>query len=250
VLETVATPDWTRQKIRYVALEGDTALAYLYLPKQAAAPFQTMVYLSSTAAFVQIRSVPEEVELLIAPNIRAGRAALAIVFKGMAERAFGPGWDPPATGSVRFRDMMVLHGTELRRGVDYLATRPDIDLQHLAYVAVSWGAGSRLLLAAVDERFHAVVLLGGGIDERISATALPEASSVNFAPYIRPPKLLLNGRDDEEDPWLTRGLPLWNLLREPKQLVLVPGAGHMVPLQARVAAINKFLDQVLGPVRR
>jgi len=87
-------------------------------------------------------------------------------------------------------------------------------------------------------------------DERISANALPEASSINFAPYIRPPKLLLNGRDDEEDPWLTRGLPLWNLLREPKQLVLVPGAGHMVPLEARVAAINKFLDQTLGPVRR
>jgi len=110
VLETVETPDWTRQKIRYVALEGDTALAYLYLPRQAAAPFQTMVYLSSTAAFVQIRSVPEEVELIIAPNIRGGRAVLAVVFKGMAERAFGPGWEPPDAGSVRFRDLMVLHG--------------------------------------------------------------------------------------------------------------------------------------------
>jgi len=250
VLETVETPDWTRQKIRYVALEGDTALAYLYLPRQAAAPFQTMVYLSSTAAFVQIRSVPEEVELIIAPNIRGGRAVLAVVFKGMAERAFGPGWEPPDAGSVRFRDLMVLHGTELRRALDYLATRPEVDTQRLAYVATSWGAGSRLALAAIDRRFHAVVLLGGGIDDRISATALPEASSINFAPYIRPPKLLLNGRDDEEDPWLTRGLPLWNLLREPKQLVLVPGAGHMVPLEARVSAINKFLDQMLGPVRR
>jgi len=250
VLETVATPDWTRQKIRFVALEGDTALAYFYLPRQAAAPFQTMVYLSSTAAFVQIRSVPEEVELIIAPNIRGGRAVLAVVFKGMAERAFGPGWEPPDAGSVRFRDLMVLHGTELRRALDYLATRPDVDMRRLAYVATSWGAGSRLALAGIDNRFHAVVLLGGGIDDRISATALPEASSINFAPYIRPPKLLLNGRDDEEDPWLTRGLPLWNLLRKPKQLVLVPGAGHMVPLEARVAAINKFLDQTLGPVRR
>jgi len=250
VLETVETPDWTRQKIRYVALEGDTALAYLYLPRQAAAPFQTMVYLSSTAAFVQIRSVPEEVELIIAPNIRAGRAALAIVFKGMAERPFGPGWEPPANNSVRLRDLMVLHATELRRGVDYLASRPDIDMRRLAYVALSWGAGSRLLLAAVDERFHAIVLMGGGIDERVSATALPEASSINFAPYIKPPKLLLNGRDDEEDPWVTRGLSLWNLLREPKQLVLVPGAGHLVPLETRVPAINRFLDQMLGPVKR
>jgi formylglycine-generating enzyme required for sulfatase activity len=249
VLETSATPDWTRHKIRYVALEGDTALAYLYLPKQAAAPFQTIVYLSSSAAFIQIRTVPEEVEWAIGPNIRAGRAVLAIVFKGMAERAFGAGWEPPVPSSVRFRDLMVLHATELRRGLDYLATRDDIDMKRLTYIATSWGAGSRLPLAAVDNRFRAVVLIGGGIDERLHPT-LPEASSINFAPYIRPPKLLLNGRDDEEHPWLTRALPLWNLLREPKRLVLVPGAGHVPPLAARVPAINKFLDQTLGAVRR
>jgi len=249
VLETVETPDWSRQKIRYVALEGDTALAYLYLPRQAAPPYQTILYTSSSAAFIQIRTVPEEVEWAIGPNIRAGRAALAIVFKGMAERGFGPGWDPPAPSSVRFRDLMVLHATEMRRGVDYLASRDDIDMRRLSYIGLSWGAGSRLPLAAVDDRFHAVVLLGGGIDERLQPT-LPEASSINFAPYIRPPKLLLNGRDDEEHPWLTRALPLWNLLREPKQLVLVPGGGHMPPLEARVPAINRFLDQTLGPVRR
>ena len=240
----------SRHKIRYVALEGDTTLAYLYLPKQAAAPFQTMVYLCSSAAFLQVRTVPEEVDWAIGPNIRAGRAVLAIVFKGMAERAFGPGWEPPAPTSVRFRDLMVLHATELRRGLDYLATRADVDMRRLAFVATSWGAGSRLPLAAVDDRFRAMVFIGGGIDERMSLAALPEASSINFAPYIRPPKLLLNGRDDEEDPWLTRALPLWSLLREPKQLVLVPGAGHIVPLEIRVPAINRFLDQTLGPVRR
>jgi pimeloyl-ACP methyl ester carboxylesterase len=249
VVATVETPDWRRQKIRYVAHEGDTALAYLFLPRQAAPPYQTIVYVSSSAAFVQIRTVPEEVEWVIGPNIRAGRAVLAPVFKGMAERAFGPDWDPPLPSSVRFRDLMVLHATEMRRGIDYLATRDDIDMQRLAYVALSWGAGSRLALAAVDERFRAVVLIGGGIDERLQPT-LPEASNINFAPYIRPPKLLLNGRDDEEHPWLTRALPLWNLLREPKQLVLVPGGGHNPPLEARVPAINTFLDQTLGPVRR
>ena len=249
IVETTVTPDWTRHKLRYVALEADSALAYLYLPAQATPPFQTIIYVASSAAFAQVRTVPEEVEWTAGPNIRAGRAALAIVFQGMAERAYGPGWERPATSSVRFRDVMVLHATELRRGLDYLATRGDIDMQRLAYMAVSWGAGSRLPLAAVDDRFRAVVLVGGGIDERLQPT-LPEALNINFAPYIRPPKLLVNGRNDEEHPWLTRGLPLWNLLREPKQLVLVPDAGHVPPLEARVPAINKFLDQTLGPVRR
>jgi hypothetical protein len=249
VVDSVVTPDWTRTKLRYVALEGDTALAYFYLPRNVAAPYQTLVYLSSSAAFAQVRTVPEEVEWMIAPHIRGGRAVLAIVFKGMAERAWDASYEPPAPASVRFRDLMVLHATELRRGVDYLASRPDIDMRRLTYFAVSWGGGSRLTLAGVDDRFAAVVFVGGGIDERVQPT-LPEASSINFAPYIRPPKLLLNGRDDEEHPWLTRGLPLWNLLREPKELVLIPGVGHVPPIEARVPAVNRFLDRVLGPVRR
>ena len=248
-LQTVETHDWTRYKISYVALESDTALGYLYIPKQATAPYQTIVYLSSTAAFVGLRTVPEEVEWAIGPNIRAGRAVFAIVFKGTAERAFGAGWEPPPPPSVRFRDLMVLHGTEMRRAVDYLETRDDIDTRRLAYVGLSWGAGSRLPLAAIDDRFRAIVLIGAGIDERLQPT-LPAASNINFAPYIRPPKLLLNGDMDEEHPWQTRGLPLWNLLREPKQLVLIPGAGHVPALEYRVPAVNKFLDQTLGPVHR
>jgi pimeloyl-ACP methyl ester carboxylesterase len=60
----------------------------------------------------------------------------------------------------------------------------------------------------------------------------------------------LNGRDDEEHRWYTRALPLWNLLREPKKLILVEGAGHLPPLEARVPAINRFLDETLGPVSR
>jgi len=49
--------------------------------------------------------------------------------------------------------------------------------------------------------------------------------------------------------WLTRGLPQWNLLREPKELVLVEGGGPLVPVADRIPAINDFLNRHLGPVR-
>jgi hypothetical protein len=99
----------------------------------------------------------------------------------------------------------------------------------------------------VDDRYRAVVYIGGGIDERVKPN-LPEADNVNFAPYVRVPKLLINGRSDEEHPWLTRGLPLWNLLSEPKELVLVEGGGHLPPLEDRIPALTGFLDRTLGPV--
>jgi pimeloyl-ACP methyl ester carboxylesterase len=77
--------------------------------------------------------------------------------------------------------------------------------------------------------------------------ALPEASNINFAPRIQAPKLLLNGLQDEEHPWLTQALPLWNLLTEPKELVLVDEAGHVPPLESRVPALRDWMDRVLGP---
>ena len=140
-------------------------------------------------------------------------------------------------------------GTGSATHLDYLETRADVDTAALAYVGLSFGAGSRLPFAAVEERYKAVVLVGGGIDERMHPT-LPEASNINFAPYIRPPKLLINGLHDEEHPWLTRGLPLWNLLREPKDSVLVEGVGHVAPPEVLVPAMVGWLDRTLGPVRR
>jgi len=207
-----------------------------------------MVMLPSSGLYYgQLAS--EEAEWLLGPSIKAGRTLMIIVLKGMTEREYGPGYVRPAPSSVGYRDRMVLHATEMRLGLDYLATRPDIDTTKLAYVGLSLSAGSALPLAGVDDRFRTVILIGAGIDERLQPT-LPEASNINFAPYIRPPKLMLNGRNDEEHPYFTRALPLWNLLRPPKKLVLVDGAGHTPPLEARIPAVNSWLDSTLGPVRR
>ena len=247
VIEIIETDDWTREKIRFAGFEGDSILAYLFLPKRGAEPFQTMVFVPGAGSFFT-ETVAENAEWLLGPNIKAGRALMAVVMKGMLEREWGPGYVVPEPSSVRFRDLMVRHATELRLGLDYLETRPEIDMDKLAYVGQSWGAGSRLLFAALDERFKSVVFIGGGIDETLHPT-VPEASNINFAPYISVPKLLLNGRQDEEHGYYTRALPLWNLLREPKKFVLVEGAGHIPPAEARVPAINSWLDETLGPIR-
>jgi pimeloyl-ACP methyl ester carboxylesterase len=242
----VETADWRRERLWLDGLGGDSILAYLYLPKRAAAPFQTLVYVPSSAPFF-FEPVWQEAEEGLGPHIKAGRAVFALVLKGMVERPQPGDFAFPPPGSVRFRDLVVLHATEVRLGIDYLETRDDIDMQRLAYVGVSMGAGSRLAFAGVDQRFRSVVLIGAGIDERMLPT-LPEVASFNFAPYIKPPKLVVNGRNDEEHPWTTRGLPLWNLLREPKELVLIDGAGHHPPSEQRVPPINAFFDKTLGPV--
>jgi dienelactone hydrolase len=248
ITDRVETPDWMRERIWIDGVSGDSILAYLYLPKRAAPPFQLLVQVPSSGAFFY-ESIRISSEADLGAHIKAGRAVLAPVLYAMIERAAPAGWRPPAPASVGFRDLMVRHATELRMAVDYATTRADIDSSRIAYVGQSWGAGSRLVFAGVDDRFKAVVLIGAGIDERVQPT-LPEAANFNFAPYIRAPKLVVNGRQDEEHPWLTRGLPLWNLLVEPKELVLIDGVGHHPPPEVRVPPINAFLDKVLGPVEK
>jgi eukaryotic-like serine/threonine-protein kinase len=246
VAARVTTPEWTRETIRIAGPWRDPTVLYLYLPLRAARPLQTVIFVPPSNTFFEA-SVPDETERLMGPHVKAGRAVLAVQMKGMVGRPWDAGRPAPAPSSVQFRQELVLHATELRRGIDYLETRPDIDRTRLAYVAVSWGSGSRLAFAAVEPRLRSVVLIGGGFDERF-VHALPEARAINFAPRIAAPKLLLNGRYDEEHPWDACALPLWRLLREPKRLTLVE-SGHVPPAEARVPAINAWLDETLGPVR-
>lgn len=246
-LETLETDDWTRLTVRFNGVGEEPILAYLYLPTGAPPPYQTMVFLPGGGAFFA-NPIDAQAEWLLGANIRAGRALFSIVMDGMVGRDWPPGRGFPDSNTVEFRDLMVRHSTELSLGLDYLETRDDIDMDRLAYVGLSWGAGSRAVFAAIDDRWDAVIFVGGGIDERVHPT-LPEALNVNFIPYIRGPKLFLNGRQDEEHPWLTRALPFWELLREPKELVLVDNEGHVPSLEVRIPAINDFLDRWLGPVR-
>jgi dienelactone hydrolase len=241
------TPAWTLERISYNGPADERVIAYLFVPRHARPPFQTLVYVPSRGALLG-NPLPILAEEDLGAFVRAGRAAFTVVMKGMTEREYPAGYEQPVSNTVAFRDEMVLHATELRLGLDYLATRDDIDMNALAYVGISWGAGSRLVFAAVDPRFRATVLTGAGIDERVHPT-LPEASNINFAPHIRGPKLVLNGREDEEHVWLTRGLPLWNLLSEPKELKLFDGAGHRPPAEQLIPAMRDFLDRHLLSAR-
>jgi len=53
--------------------------------------------------------------------------------------------------------------TDVRRGIDLLLARPDVDPQRIGYVGHSLGATKGGILAAVDKRIRAYVLMGGAV---------------------------------------------------------------------------------------
>ena len=50
-------------------------------------------------------------------------------------------------------NLVVQYNTDIRRGVDYLQTRPDIQKTALAYYGFSWGAANGPIALALEPRF-------------------------------------------------------------------------------------------------
>jgi hypothetical protein len=68
---------------------------------------------------------------------------------------------------------------------------------------------------------------------------------MNFASHISGPKLMIQGRYDEDIHLKTEAEPLFKLLREPKKLVLYEG-GHVPSPELLVPTVNPWLDGILG----
>ena len=251
VVESVETPDWTRERITFNGVTEDRVLAYLYLPKQGVGPYQCIFWIVSSTAFFG-RTTPEEVEAILAPQIKAGRAVMAVVPRGAIERPWpghGNGQPPRLYGTVDARDESLLWVTEFRMGLDYLETRSEIDMSRIAHVGFSWGAVLRsIVFDAVEPRIRSVVYVGSGI-WNYGIRYLPEIDEWNFAPRIAKPVLMLTGRFDEVIPFEPWGRDLYELLPGPKRLELVE-SGHLPPVEIRNPLISEWLDETLGPVGR
>jgi dienelactone hydrolase len=102
----------------------------------------------------------------------------------------------------------------VRRGIDLLRRRPDVDASRIGFVGWSAGARTGAILAGVEPRFHAVVLMSGGASPISSYAARAPASlrpairrylgAVDPLRYVRrasPSRLLLqDGRRDQVVP--------------------------------------------------
>jgi dienelactone hydrolase len=122
------------------------------------------------------------------------------------------------------REERVQWSQDIRRSVDYLATRSDLDLSHLGYYGFSLGGLYGPILVALEPRFRVVVWLDGGLRFQ---PELPESDSINFLPRVKIPVLMVNGRSDFTFPLATLQDPMFRLLGTPekdKRHVVLDGA--------------------------
>jgi dienelactone hydrolase len=234
-------PAWRKETVSFAAAYGNERVrAYLYLPKNAAPPYQTIVYFPPGDALF-LRSSRDLRLNTLDFLMKSGRAVLYPVYKGTYERQV------TITGAAALRDLTVQRSKDLGRAIDYLATRPDIEMSRLGYYGSSLGASTGVVLTAIETRFRASVLLGGGFTV---TRRLPDAELLNFAPRIKVPTLMVNGRGDFAYPLETAQRPLFRMIGAAEKHHALFDGGHIpLVIHAMIKEILDWFDRHLGEVR-
>jgi dienelactone hydrolase len=244
--------DWVREKVTFhAAYGGERVIAQVFLPRRAASPFQAVVYFPGGMAFGSRPSDTLEEGIEFKQNIsffvQTGRAVLYPVFKWAHERR-AAGDAPPADGTREEAVSEIRQVQDVRRSVDYLLSRPDIDPQRLAFCGFSWGGWLSSLVLAVEDRFRAGIVHSGGLE---GWHARPEIDPLNYVSHVRVPLLMLNGRYDLTVPLETQARPMFERLGTPDRdkRLYVADSDHWIPRTELVRESLAWLDRYLGPVQ-
>jgi eukaryotic-like serine/threonine-protein kinase len=146
-----------------------------------------------------------------------------------------------------YRDHVIMWSKDVQRTVDYLETRPDIARDKTGYLGRSWGAAMGTIMVASEPRLKLAIFYVGGF---YAQRARPDVEAINFAPRVRVPSLMLNGRYDLFFPADISQRFMFNLLgvREPDKRWLVYETGHNLPRQDTISETLTWLDRYFGPV--
>ena len=180
VLETKDLGGYTREKIVFDTRENLSAVGYLLLPKNAPRPLPAVVCVSGHGkGLFDIVGMNDDGSQRTERNVGyAKEYALQCVEHGYAtfaveQLAFGTRRDeaarragpqvescrPAACAALLFGQTMAgWRAWDVMRSIDYLATRPEVDVARVATLGASGGGTTSLITAAVDPRVKVAVV--------------------------------------------------------------------------------------------
>src|SRR5687768_805865 len=200
--------DWIVERVGFDAAYGKERMAaVLLLPKRHPGPYQPVVYFPGSGVISMTNSV-ERRDQLASFVAKTGRALVLPILKSTYERRDSLVSDLPDS-SIFWRDHVVMWTKDMRRTLDYLSTRADMDTSRFAYFGHSWGANQAPINLVAEPRFKAAVLHVAGLTmERGRA----EVEVFNYLPRVKQPVLMLNGRYDFFFPLETSQRPFFDAL--------------------------------------
>jgi dienelactone hydrolase len=236
-------------KVRDVSFAGpsERVPAYLITPP-GKGPYPAVIYLHGAGG--------DRLEMVYRASWLAGRGAVGLTvespYSPNREIQLGPG----VAGLRKERNRTVMGIVELRRAVDLLQSLPQVDDDRIGFVGYSAGARSGAILAGVEPRIRAFVLMSGGedtVDEFLALISpeqqdevrplLEDTDGLKYVAQASPSKLLFQaGQQDEIVPRDA----LETLIRagsEPK-VVKWYDAGHALTTRAEQDQLEWLSDEL------
>ena len=147
--------------ITYDSLKGGVVPAYLVVPK-GRGPFAAVIW---GHWYWGNSSMRNRKEFLDEALVLAQAGVVSLLTDGPVARPGHEAIKDPfdeRNATEFFQQVM-----DMRRGVDLLLARRDVDRKRIAYVGHSYNAGIGALLSGVDRRFKAFVLMAGVISNEL-----------------------------------------------------------------------------------
>jgi len=235
--------EWTIEKITFNSAYGkERVIAYLYLPRNASPPYQTLIFFPGMGAMSEkdlIKSI--ETKWMIDYLIKSGRAVMCPIYKGTFDRIDEQ--EPVVLEGRQSMEWINKWVKDFSRSIDYLVTRSDIDSSRLGYYGFSLGGLMGGLIPAVEDRLKVNILIVGGLRG--------DGGMVSYVSRIKIPTLMLNGKYDYTFPLDNSVRTFYEFLGTPdkdKRLILYE-TDHYVPKNEMIKEVLNWCDTYLGPVK-
>jgi len=266
VLGTEKRGEATVYDITYASPKGGVVPAYLVVPAKGKGPFAAVVWGHWYWSNSEMRNRKQFLDEAIA---LAPAGVVSLLTDGPIAR---PGYvaDNDPLGEKR-NEQKVQQVVDMRRGVDLLLARKDVDPKRIAFVGHSYNASIGATLSGVDHRFKAFVLMAGSISDEVNIRTggyeqfRQQVGAEKFDAYMASHRYLDEGRFVShaapatvllqyatQEPFLTpeRAREYEKIVSEPKQLKLYD-APHALNAEARRDRIAFLTEQLkLKPIPR
>jgi dienelactone hydrolase len=181
-LEMRETDVHKRDKVRlielnYAGASGDRVPAYLLIPP-GGGPFPAIIWGHWLKKGSPLANKDEFLEEAVA-LARSGVVSLLIDAPQVRhEWVEAKGDAGPLEAAKQQSEAAVHQVTDLRRGIDLLYGRPDVDRKRIAYVGHSWDAHVGAILAGVESRICCFVLMASGYADEEEAFASKDPKTI------------------------------------------------------------------------
>ena len=223
--------------LTYRSVHDTKVTGLLTLPGKGEQPFPTIILLHGLGD----RKTVDYIEAGNQYMLDAGYAVLRLDISNHGDR-FKYDYDFDLTDGYRYwtRDLITQTVFDLRRAVDFIETREELDPDRIGYYGISLGGIIGTIFCSVEERIEVpvIVLAGGSLNLMFGKGALSGDTKdylsiidpINYVAKISPrPLLMINAENDDVVPPITSKL-LFKAAKDPKEIIWYPAKHHDIPI--------------------